>query len=123
MVPFVLNYKVFIFFLKAVFLFGYSHDVILFSVEEMSSPHSVVPKKSAVKTRSVAGRQGRALMIKSEELSADSAGMSYRTMYNVEYILIKYMYMHVCVLVVSNTLFYLMPSFKLYYKVFLSLRL
>ena len=54
----------------------------------MSSTHSVVPKKFAVKTRSVAGRQGRALMIKSEELSADSAGMFYRTMYNVEYILI-----------------------------------
>ena len=91
----------------------------------MSSTHSVVPKKSAVKTRSVAGRhvQGRALMIKSEELSADSAGMCYRTIYNVEYILIKYMYMHVCVLIVSDTLFYLMPSFKLDYKVFHSLRL
>ena len=57
----------------------------------MSSPLSVVPKKSAVKTRSVAGRQGRALMIKSED--PNSAGMSYR-------ILKKYMY--VCVLVVLN---------------------
>ena len=71
----------------------------------MSSPLSVVPKKSAVKTRSVAGRQGRALMIKSED--PNSAGMSYR-------ILKKYMF--VCLL-------FLMPLFKLDYEVFIFLPL
>ena len=71
----------------------------------MSSPLSVVPKKSAVKTRSVAGRQGRALMIKSED--PNSAGMSYR-------ILKKYMF--VCLL-------FLMPLFKLDYEVFFFLPL
>ena len=71
----------------------------------MSSPLSVVPKKSAVKTRSVAGRQGRALMIKSED--PNSAGMSYR-------ILKKYMF--VCLL-------FLMPLFQLDYQVFIFLPL
>ena len=48
-----------------------------FHTEENSSTLSIVPRKSAVKTRYV-GRQGRVL--KSDKPGPKSAGMSYSTL-------------------------------------------